>query len=91
MATQRQQTEEDLYEIFRFLIMLSKDCKFKALTALQYNDESIRDAPISYFRSASIRKGQPYNKSLDINTVFERARSLKVAPKNSLPLSLLEW
>lgn len=63
--------------------MLSKDCNFKSVTASQHCDESIRDSFISGLRSASIRQRLLENKTLDSTTMFDQARSLEAAQKNS--------
>ena len=61
----------------------SKDCNFKSATAVQYRDESIRDAFITGLLSNSIRQRLLENKTLDLKTMFDQARSLESAMKSS--------
>ena len=84
LATRRQQEGESLDEYFRALRVLSKDCNFKSVTASQHCDESVRDAFISGLRSASIRQRLLENKTLDLTSMFDQARSLEAAQKNSV-------
>ena len=62
---------------------LSKDCNFKNVTAAQYCEESIRDAFISGLQSCLIRQRLLENKTLDLITMFDQARSLESAMKSS--------
>ena len=62
---------------------LSKDCNFKNVTAAQFCEESIRDAFISGLQSSLIRQRRLENKTLDLKTLFDQARSLESAMKSS--------
>ena len=83
LATRRQQAGESLDEYLQALKTLSKDCNFKNVTAAQYRDESIRDAFITGLLSNSIRQRLLENKTLDLKTMFDQARSLESAMKSS--------
>ena len=83
LATCRQQVGESLDKYFQALKTLSKDCNFRAVTAAQYCEESIRDAFISGIQSASIRQRLLENNTLDLATMFDQARALDSAQKNS--------
>lgn len=83
LATRRQQQTETLTEYLQSLRQLSKDCKFKAVSATRYRDECIRDAFISGIASSSIRQRLLEYKSLDLETMFEHARSLESAAQSS--------
>jgi hypothetical protein len=81
--TRRQRTNETLDEYLQLLKTLSKDCNFKNATSVQYRDESIRDAFISRLLSNSIRRRLLENKTLDLKTMFDQARSIESAMKSS--------
>ena len=83
LATRRQRTNETLDEYLQVLKTLSKDCNFKNATAVQYRDESIRDAFITGLLSNSIRQILLENKTLDLKTMFDQARYLESAMKSS--------
>ena len=60
LSTRRQQSGETLDQFLQDLRKLSKDCKFKAVTAEQYREELIRDAFINgLFSPARIVDGPP--------------------------------
>ena len=83
LATRRQQPGESLDEYFRCLKVLSKECNFKAVTATQHCEEYIRDAFISGLLSPLIRQRLLENKTLDLATMFDQARALDSAQRNS--------
>lgn len=83
LATRCQHSGETLDEYLQVLKTLSKDCNFKNATAAQYRDESIRDAFITGLLSNSIRQRLLENKTLDLKTMFDQARSLESAMKSS--------
>ena len=83
LATRKQAPTETLDEYLQALKTLSKDCNFKNVTAAQYCDESIRNAFISGLQSSLIRQRLLENKTLDLKTMFDQARSLESAMKSS--------
>ena len=83
LATRKQAPTETLDEYLQALKTLSKDCNFKNVTAAQYCKESIRDAFISGLQSSLIRQRLLENKTLDLKTMFDQARSLESAMKSS--------
>ena len=83
LATRRQQVGESLDEYFQALKILSKDCNFQAVTAAKYCEESIRDAFISGLQSPGTRQCLLENKTLDLTTMFDQARALDSAQRNS--------
>ena len=83
LATRRQRPGETLDEYFRALKTLSKECNFKAVTAIQHCEEYIRDSFISGLQSPLIRQRLLENKTLDLTTMFDQARALESAQKNS--------
>jgi len=85
LATRRQKAGESLDELLQALKTLGKDCNFKAVTAAKYQEEAIRDALISGLQSPLIRQRLLENSSstLDLTTVFDQARALDAAQKNS--------
>ena len=62
---------------------MSKECNFKAVTAVQYCEESVRDAFISGLQLSLIRQRLLENKTLDLATMFDQARTPDSAQKNS--------
>jgi hypothetical protein len=83
LAKRRQTTNEKRDGYLQVLKTLSKDCNFKNATAVQYRHESIRDAFITGLLSNSIRQRLLENKTLDLKTMFDQARSLESAMKSS--------
>ena len=83
LATRKQKTGESLDQYLNELKLLSKDCDFTAVTAEQYCSELIRDAFINGLTSSSIRQRLLENKSLDLSTAYDQARSLEVAQLSS--------
>ena len=66
LATRRQQAGESIDEFLRELHKLSRDCNFKAVTAVQYREEMVRDAFINGITSPFIRQRLLENKTLDL-------------------------
>ena len=83
LATRRQQEGETLDDFLRALRVLSRDCNFKAVTAAEHCEQSIRDAFINGLRSPSIRQRLLENKSLDLTVMFDQARVLESAQVNA--------
>lgn len=83
LATRRQKEGESLDEFLQALKSLSKDCNFKDVTAAQYQEEAIRDAFISGLQASFIRQRLLENRTLDLATMFDQARALDAAQKNS--------
>ena len=65
------------------LKLLSKDCNFLQVSAIQHRDEAVRDAFISGLLSGSIRQRLLENKTLDLQTAFDQARALDTPQKTS--------
>lgn len=83
LATRKQTPTETLDEYLQALKALSKDCNFENVTAVQYCEESVRDAFIAGLQSNLIRQRLLENKTLDLKTMFDQARSLESAMKSS--------
>ena len=83
LSTRKQAVSETLDEYLQSLKTLSKDCNFKNVTAAEYCEESIRDAFIAGLQSNLIRQRLLENKTLDLKTMFDQARSLESAMKSS--------
>ena len=56
LATRRQQHGETFNEYIQMLKILAKNCNFQAVSAIQYQDEAIRDAFINRINSNDIRQ-----------------------------------
>ena len=83
LAPRRQQPAETLVEYLQALKTLSKDCNYQSATAVLYREESIRDAFITGLTSGLIRQKLLENKTLDLKTMFDQARSLESAARSS--------
>ena len=83
LATRKQQIGETLDQYLQELKLLSKDCNFRQVSAIQHREEAIRDAFISGLLSGSIRQRLLENKTLDLQTAFDQARALDTAQKTS--------
>ncbi|KAI3378314.1 hypothetical protein SNEBB_002033 [Seison nebaliae] len=83
LATRRQQSGESLDEFLSVLKVLSRDCNYTAVTATKYRDESIRDAFITGIQSPLIRQRLLENKQLELAAMFDQARALDAAQRNS--------
>ena len=83
LATRKQQAGETLDQYLQELKLLSKDCNFCQVSAIQQRDEAIRDAFISGLLSGSIRQRLLENKTLDLQAAFDQARALDMAQKTS--------
>ena len=78
-----------LDEFLQSLKTLSKDGNFQSVAASKYREESIQNAFITGLRSPSIRQRLLENNTLDLKTVFDQARSLELAMRNSESYSSL--
>ena len=83
LSVRKQQPGESLDEYLQALKTLSKDCSFKAVSAVNNCQEYIRDAFISGIKSSSIRQ-RLLEETTDITltSMFEKARTLEVAQKS---------
>lgn len=81
LATRKQRADENVDEYLQSLKGLAKDCDFRAVTAIQARDEYVRDAFINGITSDPIRQRLLENKSLDLHTAYEQARTLEMAQK----------
>ena len=84
LATRKQQQNEDLDQFLQSLKILSKDCKFTAVSANVYAEEAVRDAFISGMASQQIRTRLLENNTLTLDDAFSQARALESAHKHSL-------
>ena len=69
-------------EFLQALKTLSKDCNFKAVSAEKNRQDAIRDAFITGIQSNVIRQRLLENKTLELDSMFDQARSLETAQKN---------
>ena len=87
LSTTKQKAGESLHQFLNELKTLVKDCDFKTVSADQYKSEMIRDAFISGLQSNHIRQRLLENKTLNLQTAFDQARSLDVARQSSTMFS----
>ena len=83
LSTRVQKEEENIDEYIQELLLLAKECNFKAVDAVQNRDDSVRDAFITGLRSNTIRQRLLEKRTLDLNTAIDQARALDTAQKNS--------
>ena len=83
LATIYQQPHETLDECLQALKTLSKGCNFRSVTGSKYREESIRDAFITGLQSPSIPQRLLENNTQDLKAIFDQARSLELAVRNS--------
>ena len=83
LATRRQQPVETLDEYLQSLKTLSKDCNYQAGTSILYHEESIRDAFITGLTLEFICQRLLENRTLDLKTMFDQARSQESAVRSS--------
>ncbi|XP_068235617.1 uncharacterized protein [Palaemon carinicauda] len=83
LATRRQQSGESIDEFLRELHKLSKDCNFQSVTAEQYRQELVSDAFINGIASVFIRQRLLENKSLNLETAHNQARTLDLAQRSA--------
>ena len=83
LATLKQEPGDTLEQFLQKLQLLAKDCEFKAVTAEQYRDNSIREAFISGMASSTIRQRLLEKQTLDLKSAVELARSLEMAERQN--------
>ena len=83
LQTRKQKQGETLDQYLQALKILVKDCKFEAVTASKYKDESIRDSFINGLQSNYIRQRLFELKDLDLQTAVNQARALEMAHKQA--------
>ncbi|XP_055877138.1 uncharacterized protein LOC129924677 [Biomphalaria glabrata] len=84
LATCKQEQGQTIDAYMQKLIILSKDCNFKAVTAEQHREEAIRDSFINGLVSNSIRKRLLEKTVLSLKDAFEEASLLEHAYQRSL-------
>ncbi|XP_064104081.1 uncharacterized protein LOC135213917 [Macrobrachium nipponense] len=90
LATRRQNSGESLDQFLQALKLLAKDCQFKSVTAEEACDSYVRDAFINGLVSCAIRQRLLENRTLNLNTAYEQARTLEMAQKHSASYSSAE-
>ena len=83
LNTSRQNKGESFEDFLQRLKILSNDCNFIDVTALQCKEAAIRDAFITGLGSPYIRQRLLEDNELCLNHVFNKARSLHEAQKNA--------
>ena len=79
LSTWRKQFRETLDQFLQDLRKLSKDCKFKAVTAEQYREELVRDAFTNGLLSPAIRQRLLESDTLSLHISYDKANSLDLA------------
>ena len=79
LATRNQNAGEKIDQFYQALLLLSKDCQFKAVSAIDHQNGFIRDSFISGLSSTYIRQRLLENGSLTLQETVQSARSLESA------------
>ncbi|XP_054259818.1 uncharacterized protein LOC128984513 [Macrosteles quadrilineatus] len=79
VMTRKQQQGETIDKYVSELKLLSQDCVFEAVNAIQYRDHYIRDAFINGLASSYIRQRLFENKTLDLAEAVEQSRAFEMA------------
>ncbi|XP_064120195.1 uncharacterized protein LOC135224802 [Macrobrachium nipponense] len=88
--SQAKNSGESLDQFLQALKLLAKDCQFKSVTAEEACDSYVRDAFINGLVSCAIRQRLLENRTLNLNTAYEQARTLEMAQKHSASYSSAE-
>lgn len=83
LHTCQQQAGQSLKEFLKCLKNLSADCNYVDLNAQLYRKESIRDAFVAGVRAAPIRQRLLESENMQLQHVFDKARSLVLAQRNA--------
>ena len=83
LATRKQKPEESLRKFMQALLVLSKDCNFRDVTAKEYKNQMVRDAFISGLSSHDIHQRLLENNELSLDRAFDIANSLDMAIEHS--------
>ncbi|GAA54303.1 hypothetical protein CLF_113618 [Clonorchis sinensis] len=83
LQTYKQENGQDIDHFVRKLKSLAKDCKFKSVSATEYQDECVRYAIINGLASTSIREKLLAQSELTLDQAYQLARSLELAHKLS--------
>ena len=83
LSTREQHPSESIEDFLQNLLLLAKDCNFKAVTAEKNRNDFVRDSFIRGLKSHQIRQRLLENETLDIDAAFNLARSLDSAMKNA--------
>ncbi|XP_064106807.1 uncharacterized protein LOC135215786 [Macrobrachium nipponense] len=90
LVTRRQNSGESLDQFLQALKLLAKDCQFKSVTAEEACDSYVRDAFINGLVWCAIHQRLLENRTLNLNTAYEQARTLEMAQKHSASYSSAE-
>ena len=83
LATRQQQHGETFDEYLQVFKILAKDCNFQAVSAIQYQDEAIRDAFINRINSNDICQCLLKNSDMTLDPMFCKACAYQSAEKHS--------
>jgi hypothetical protein len=83
LATCKQENGQDVDQFVLKLKSLAKACDFKAVSAVEHINESIRDALITGLQSVAIREKLLAQQDLSLDEAQKMARSLELAHKQS--------
>jgi len=83
LATRKQQMNESIDQYIGIFKILSKECAFKSVSAIEYRDEYIRDSFINGLLSNNIRQRLLENNKLKLEEAVTRSPALEMAQKQS--------
>jgi hypothetical protein len=79
LATRKQGAGENIDQFYRALLILSKDCEFKSVTAEEHCSGFVRDSFISGLTSTYIRQRLLESNSISLADALQQAKSLETA------------
>ncbi|KER21125.1 hypothetical protein T265_10484 [Opisthorchis viverrini] len=83
LQTCKQDTSQGVDQFVQRLKSLAKNCDFKAVSAIDHQNESVRDALINGLQSTTIRERLLSQNELTLDEAHELARSLELAHKQA--------
>ncbi|VDQ17307.1 unnamed protein product, partial [Trichobilharzia regenti] len=83
LATCKQESGENLDQFVRRLKSLTTDCSFRAVTAEENRNESLRDSFISGIQSSMILQRLLEKRTLTFQAAYDQARALEMAHQQS--------
>ena len=83
LATRKQGVHESLDEFVQVLKKLASECNYISVSAIQHQEEAIRDSFISGLHSNVIRQRLLEHDTLNLDNAVSKARSLEAAIKNT--------
>ena len=82
LFTRKQKPEENIKEYIKSLKLLTKNCNFRKVTALEYEEEFLRDSFVAGISSNATRQKLLENQNLRLSDAIQIALTLEEASNN---------